>query len=430
MSGVSDPLIAAGLCLARGGEAAIEPALGWVHAAVEILPVGVPLGVIVDVGRMLIPTTIDGARLDQVGDWAPAGLTGHTRLDAALARYDEHVIGRLGGDRLLEPASDAMARLPAADQGDAIAIVLDELLRRLGARASTVPAGAVRRLLRAPVADVCAQGFAALAAPDGPADALADAYLSLVEGARRLGTLLTPTEIYTLQNLDALRGAADRLALRQITEAASRFKLPKRARRTRSKAGNVAAMPDDDSTYPMGGYAALATTGGLSNLVSSELIYMDEDADIDAFAVRWAGGELLRYTRDESVFRRDRRQIIIVCAADLDTCRIKDLDAPAQRIVLLLGAMVAGVEALIRWLDRVALSIVVVFERAGARDPLASERALLALRLRAVIDAGIVTFVDTPPPGEVDIRLDAAFAAQAWASDFDAVFRSALIDCL
>ena len=412
-----DALIAAGLCVARGADPQIAEALGWIQAAVEVLPVGIPTGVILDVGRILSGPTFDSAA---------SAKTGHARLDHALARYDEHVIGRLSSDRLLEPAMDAMARLSETDRADGIAIVLDELLRRLGISAPTVPAGAVRRLSRSPTSELRALGFEALSAPPGPADALADAYLALVDGARRLGTLLTPTEIYTLQNLDALRGAAQRLALRQITEAATRFRLPKRARRVRSKAGNVALMPDDDATYPMGGYAALATTGGLSNLVSSELIYMDEDADIDAFAVRWAGGELLKYTRDESVFRRTRREMIVVCAADLDDCRIKDPGAPAQRLVLALGALVAGIEALIRWLDRVALSIVVVFERDGVRDPLAAERALLALRLRAVIDAGIVTFTDTPPDAEPDIRLNAAFVTD----DFDAPLRAALLDCL
>ncbi|MGK0362934.1 MAG: hypothetical protein ACI9U2_005256 [Bradymonadia bacterium] len=417
-----DALIAAGLCIARGVDPHVDAGLGWLQAAIEILPVGVPTGVILDIGRILTGPAFQG----EFNDWSASAHTGHARLDQALARYDEHVIGRLSSDRLLESATDAMARLSAEDQADGIAIVLDELLRRLGVQAPTVPAGAVRRLSRSPTSELRALGFAALSAADGPADDLADAYLALVDGARRLGTLLTPTEIYTLQNLHALRGAAQRLALRQITEAATRFGLPKRARRVRSKAGNVAVMPDDDATYPMGGYAALATTGGLSNLVSSELIYMDDDADIDAFAVRWASGELLKYTRDESVFRRTRRQIVLVCAADLDTCRVKDADAPAQRIVLALGALVAGIEALIRWLDRVALSIVVVFEHDGARDPLKAERALLGLRLRAAIDAGIVTFADAAPEGDVDIRLDAAFVND----DFDAPLRSALIGCL
>ena len=421
MSGESDGLIAAGICLSRGAEpeieAALEGALGWIQAAVEILPVGAPTGVIVDVGRMLTGQAFDSTASAQVD---------HPRLDQALARYDEHVLGRLGSDRLLEAATDAIATLSLEDQTDAIAILLDELLRRLGLSMPTVPAGAVRRMARKSAAEVRAQGYAALARPDGPAEQLADAYDALVDGARRLGTLLTPTEIYTLQNLHALRGAAQRLALRQITEAATRFRLPKRARRTQSKAGHVAIMPDDDATYPMGGYAALATTGGLSNLVSSELIYMDEDAEIDAFAVRWASGELLKYTRDESVFRRARRQIVVVCAADLDTCRVKDPQAPAQRIVLALGALVSGVEALIRWLDRVALSIVLVFERDGARDPLGPERALLALRLRAVCDAGIVTIADVAPEGGTVVRIDAALLAD----DFDASFHAALLDCL
>jgi hypothetical protein len=214
--------------------------------------------------------------------------------------------------------------------------------------------------------------------------------------------------------------------LRQIDEAATRLRLPKTVRRRKSAGGHSATMPDDDSAYPIGGYSALATTGGLSNLVSSELIYMDDDVYIDAFAIRWASGELLKYTRDESVFRRARRRIDFVCAADLDGCRIKPDDAPVQRIVTGLGAVVAGIEALIRWLDRIALHINLAVMTDGGADPLAGERALLRLRLQTWIEAGLVTLDEPVPEDGARIVVDAA----ALAEDFEARFSVALIELI
>lgn len=406
-----DPLVAAGVCLARGPEIELGDALGWVEAVAEICPVAVPAGVVIDIGRLLMRRPFDVAASPQ---------TGHPGLDQALSRYDEHVLGRLTADRLLTAAADAMAALPPTARAEAIALVIDELVLRMGLDTEPIAAGSVRRAVRLPGAELRQAGWEALSDAHGPADVLMATYLTLVDGARRLGRLIGPTEVYTIANFDALRGAAQRLALRQITEAASRFTLPRRVRRKRSRIGRAAVMPDDDSVYPTGGFAALTTTGGLSNLVSSELIYMDDSVDIDAFAIRWASGELLKYTRDESVFRREARRIVFLLAADLDAARIKDPGASAQRLVLGLGALVAGIEALVVWLDRMELHIQIVFEG----DGLKGEAALLALRLRALIDAGLLELSDHLPADAEPVIIDAA----ALSDDFDARFRQTLFD--
>lgn len=404
-----DPLVAAGVCLARGPEGDVSEALTWVEVVAEICAVGVPAGVVIDIGRLL---------MRQPADVAESPQTGHAGLDQALGRYDEHVLGRLTADRLLTAAADALAALPTTARAEAIALVVDEIMQRLGLDAEPVAAGRVRRAVRLPIGELRTAGWEALGGAQGPADVLMATYLTLVDGARRLGRLLGPTEVYTIANFEALRGAAQRLALRQITEAASRFTLPRRVRRTRTKIGRAAAMADDDSAYPAGGFAALTTTGGLSNLVSSELIYMDDTVDIDAFAIRWASGELLKYTRDESVFRRERRTITFALA-DLDAARIKDPDAPAQRIVLGLGALVAGIEALVVWLDRMELLIRVVFG-----DGLDDEQALLGLRLRALIEAGLVELTHDLPADAEPVIIDAA----TLADDFDTKFRQTLFE--
>lgn len=407
-----DPLVAAGICLARGADPALDDCLGWVEAVAEICPVAVPAGVIIDIGRLLLRRPFDVAASAQ---------TGHAGLDQALSRYDEHVLGRLTADRLLTAAADALAALPARARSEAIALVIDELARRLGLQAEPIAPGRVRRAVRLPAEELRLAGWEALADGNGPADVLMATYLTLVDGARRLGRLLGPTEVHTIANFDALRGAAQRLALRQITEAASRVHLPRRVRRRRTRAGRAAAMTDDDSTYPTGGFAALTTTGGLSNLVTSELIYMDDSVDIDAFSVRWASGELLKYTRDDSVFRRERRVIAFRLADDLDAARVKDPGAPAQRLMLGLGALVAGIEALVIWLDRIELSIALVV----SGTHLDAEVALLRLRLRALFEAGLLTCEDDLPVDVEPVIIDAAALAR---DDFSDWFRQTLFD--
>ncbi len=68
-------------------------------------------------------------------------------------------------------------------------------------------------------------------------------------------------------------------------------------------------------TYPTGGIAELTTRGPIENLVSSELVYLERDAPIDPFLVRFAENELLKYLRDSSVLRMMRRSVVF-CVED------------------------------------------------------------------------------------------------------------------
>ncbi|MEM9492809.1 MAG: hypothetical protein AAGC55_26915, partial [Myxococcota bacterium] len=131
---------------------------------------------------------------------------------------------------------------------------------------------------------------------------------------------------------------------------------------------------------------------------TSELIYMDDPpvahergqnetgqpggrGDIDLFDVRYAEGELLYYTRDESVFVRSRRVIGFILAPDLDQVRFQDAGLPWQRLVLALGLIGCAVRRLAEWLEREGLYFPITFVRGGS-DPLAGERSLCALMLR------------------------------------------------
>ncbi len=105
----------------------------------------------------------------------------------------------------------------------------------------------------------------------------------------------------------------------------------------------------------------------------------------DVFTVRYVEGELLYYTRDDSVFRRHRRVIGIALAADLDDARVKDRDMPWQRLILALGLLVAAIRWLTEQLGDHALVI-----RVGFPPKLAEERAIFALLLEGEVQRGLV----------------------------------------
>jgi hypothetical protein len=240
-------------------------------------------------------------------------------------------------------------------------------------------------------------------------DELAHAYAELAAGARRCGALIGDVEIYTLENFEALRSSSLRLAMAQIAEAAQSIErmLPIRVRRSEQSRGRTPTRVEDESAYPIGGYASISNVGGIESLVSSELIYMSpegehEFGDIDLFDVRWASDELLKYTRDESVHTRERRTIGFVLDPSLVHGRIKDPDLPFQRLVVLFGGLVAGVRKLCSWLDEAELHLHFLLlgvpgsDVDGPAQPLRAEAELARLLLREFVESGVAEFHELP----------------------------------
>lgn len=370
----------------------LADAVPWLEAAaaeVDDLP---PPGVAVDVGRLLTRRGWSHSR-----DIRDSSHVFPPRLRSALAAYEEYFLGRLMADRHFDAARDALDRLRTQEPREtatAIAVLLALVLERLPRKETGGASGPLlRRLARRPAADVLNQGWQVLGSSEVHADELAAAYEALTQAARRSSRLIGGGEVLVLENLAALRGAAPRLALRQIADAADAVERPLPARLvSRRQRGAVATRLDDESSYPIGGYSSISTTGPIESLVSSELVYLDREAEIDPFQVRWAAGELLKYTRDESVFSRLQRRVTFFVSADLERCRVKSPGLPWQRLVLVLGLLLAAVRRLHRWLDEVALDIRIVFG-AGlhGRDPLAHEAELCRLLLREWIERGTVT---------------------------------------
>jgi hypothetical protein len=112
----------------------------------------------------------------------------------------------------------------------------------------------------------------------------------------------------------------------------------------------------------------------------------DGDDVLDLFTLRYVEGELLYYTRDDSVFRRHRHVIVFALGADLDDARVKDRDVPWQRLVLALGMLVAAIRWLTEQLGHEALTVHLCFPP----EVLAAERELVELLLGGEVMSGTV----------------------------------------
>jgi hypothetical protein len=398
--------MAAGMCLIRVG----APAAQDVHAVTRQMLVAVsesgalpPVGVLGDIGKLA-----SGASLD-FSSPLPA-----TQPDVAKAvrAYEDQFLGRLAQDPKIEAIADAIARLPKSMRDDAVALLVSRILHRIAFEgAVSMSPGVARRVTEAPVEELLELGYAALRESSDVQALLAEGYQSLVARARRTGALLAEADVFVLENLTVLSSLTQRLAIEQIVEVSEELiqKLPRRMKPKFSKrAGRTPTNIEDEDRYPIGGFSSIATFGSLENLVTSELIYMDEKSDdVDLFDMRYVEGELLYYTRDESVFIRSRRVVTFVFEPELVRARFKDQDMRWQRLVAAMGLMSAMVKQLSLWLSEEALFFRVAFVLGDRDDPLEPERGLCRLLLGEWIEKEMAEVIEVD---SIDVLLSRAEA--------------------
>jgi hypothetical protein len=399
--------LAGGICLPRlaavNGEL-VERALPWLTAVLSELGAMPPPGFVIDLALLL-----EGKPLETTG----ALPVEHATLRAAIGRYEDRVLGRVAADRRLQAVRDAHAGLPAALRPLAVGVLAASIARH-GAAETTSPsigAGILRRLSRKHPDEVIAAGFDAWRSHPDVLDRLAAGYASLAEGARTARSLLTEADVFTLENLAVLGEMGQRVAIAQVVDAADalRRSWPRRVKVARQARGPAPTSLEDESAYPAGGFSSVANQGAFENLVTSELVYMDTEAErargVDLFDVRYAEGELLFYTRDEALIVRPRRLIAFVLHPSLEGARLKDPGVTWQRVVLMLGWILASLRCLERWLGAAELRFWCVIEREDSRVPkLAHEEELLRLLLTEWRDKGMAE-VTTASRSEWSARL-------------------------
>lgn len=384
--------LAAGLGLARLAvpREATERALPAVVTTLSELGALPPPGAIADLTLLLAGTSLDttGARRIE-----------HARLRLAVARYEDRVLGRLAADRRLVAIRDAYTALDAPLRALAVAVVVSSLAASSVALEPMEPA-LLRRLVRSDADTIVAVGHDVWRQHPDVFERLAAGYEALCDAVAGRAALLTDADVFTVENLKVLGEMGQRVAVAQIVHAAAAMAdaWPKRVKMQHADRGASPSSLEDESAYPAGGLASVATHGALENLVTSELVYMDSEAErgggIDLFDVRYAEGELLYYTRDEAVIVRPRRVVAFVLHPSLEQARLKDRGVAWQRVVVALGWLLASVRCLERWLGETDLRFLVVIEREpGHLAALGHEEQLVRLMLSEQRDRGAAEVV-------------------------------------
>ena len=397
--------VAQGLWLQRATPpraATVRPALGWLMelaAGGEPLP---PVALVADVGHLVLGRGREGGGprdLPAVPGW-PAGL---------IRAYEDHVLGRLDADPTVARAADALGRYKGRDRARGLAFVVERLRQRARFGGVLLNPAAIKALIEAEPEAVLAEGWESLER-DGPMPILRDASAGLVAAAREMAEALGPEDVFELEHGTALAPFGERVALRQVLRAAADFEAaaaPNRPRRS-PRRDEVPTRVLDEDTYPVGGFSSISTRGSIESLLHSQLAYMEPAGRPDLFDIKYVRDELLYYSRDENQFLRRRRTFLFALAPDLALARVKDAGLPVQRIILLLGWLVAAVRKLMAWLGEDALAFEFLFLPGADGDSLEPERALVESVLREPIALGMATTALLPAA-----ELAARYAARA-----------------
>lgn len=386
--------LAAGACLARlGTTARNEQELAPLSRRVQALIVEAgtlpPPGVVADVAHLLLGGTCTLSKNPP---------SSSPELNRAIYLYEDRFLARLAEDVRMPSAQDAIAKLSAESKDAAIAVFVARLLARIKYSGVAVSAAVGRRALNTSGREQLSRGHELLAGQEEVSTRLLRGYLSLLEAARRAASFIGEADIFLLESFSLLGDLGRRVALEQALEAAEQLSkaLPRRIKPSaRAKRGVAATKIEDEDKYPIGGFSAISTSGSLENMVTSELIYMGDANDpeeIDLFDLRFVEGELLYFTRDESVFLRKHRDLIFVFEESLAPARVRDPGAPWQRVIMALGALACIARRVADWLRGEDLRLRVMFVGPARGGP---EAALASLLLREWIDKGAAEVVET-----------------------------------
>jgi hypothetical protein len=363
--------------------ATVRDALQWslaVASGGEPLP---PIGFIADLGTLAF-----GLDREERADRGNLAIPG---LSAAVARaYEDYVLGKFYADWTFERAGDALRRYQGRDRGRGLAFVINQFRARAAFDGVHLSPAVIRAALERPPEEVLAQGWESLRG--GLMPLLAQLYESLIASARSTAEVLGPEDIFELERGTALADLGQRVALRQVLQAAERFEsvLPHQPTRISMRREEVPTQLLEEDTYPVGGFASLSNRGSLESLLFSQLAYMEKEERPDLFDIKYVRNELLYYSRDENQFLRRRRTFLFALFPDLEQARFKDAELPWQRTVLLAALLLAAVRRLTDWLSTDALRFEFLFVLENDSAPLAQEEELLRMLLGEQIANGTV----------------------------------------
>ena len=226
----------------------------------------------------------------------------------------------------------------------------------------------------------------------GPMPLLMTMYEQLVREIRNTAEVLGQEDIFELERKTAITQFGQRLALRQVLQAAKILddSLPRQPPRVLGRRHEVPTRILEEDTYPVGGFSSISTRGSIESLLHSQLAFMEEHDRPDLFDIKFLRDELLYYSRDENSFLRRRRTFVFALYPDLMQARFKDAELAYQRIILLLALLRAAVSKLIDWLHTDSLVFEFILIEPKNAAGLDAEKELLAVLLAEQIANGTV----------------------------------------
>ncbi|VAW72272.1 hypothetical protein MNBD_GAMMA12-1684 [hydrothermal vent metagenome] len=353
----------------------------WIRASIEQSVSSLPLGVIVDMATLLnskVPV-----EKNRANDY---------RKTEAMRAYEDDFLRRLETDFRFIELKDALTRLNKSDKVEATAYVIHSILDRLKFQPTQlIDLSVTRKLLRQPVIQWIEILEQYLLTQPQALDLAARDFQQIARLARHCSRLLTDNDILTVENISVLRTFTQRIRFRQVVDAAEMMGrlLPTQVKSRGEETGVVATKLTADNDYPVGGFTSIGNSGSIENLVSSELIYMENEQQFDLFDVRYTEGDLLYFMRDESTYCRSQREYAFILDPSLIAARVKHAQLPYQDIVLLMAVLICVMRRLVTWLTADDLKVSLIFlQKPGTEIVLVQEYQEAALLFREWIDSG------------------------------------------
>ena len=315
--------------------------------------------------------------------------------------YEDYVLGRLYADPGFDRGAAAVGRLRGRDRTRGIACLINQIRQRTGFGGVVLGPAAIKDLMQQTASDLLSRAWDEIGS-GGLHRLLAGLYEQIITAVRNAGSVLGPEDLFELEHGLALAEFSQRLALRQVLQAAAVLEsdLQPDIRRRPQRQRNVPTRMLDEDTYPVGGFSSIATRGSIESLLHSQLAYMEPQGGErpDLFDIKFLRDELLYYARDENEFLRRRQTFLFVLFPVLSRSRVKDAGLPWQRTVLVLAMLVVCIRKLIDLLSADALRFEFVWIESPDGTRLASERNLLELLFRDEIASGMVVHTELGQP--------------------------------
>src|SRR4029077_5437075 len=123
-----------------------------------------------------------------------------------------------------------------------------------------------------PAEEILTRGYDSLSEL-GPMPMLPGLFEQLALVVRSAGSVLGPEDVFELEHGTALAQFSQRVALRQVLQAAAMFeaRLPCQRPRPMNRRHDVSTRILDEDAYPVGGFASISNRGSIESLLHSQL---------------------------------------------------------------------------------------------------------------------------------------------------------------